>query len=92
MLKKIRTEEPQEDNSSTELDALQHTDWVKGVLIRAVVDIVVSITHICLVMSSCIIQCNDGDRVCVYVGSSVGAADEGVEAGRKAQEGGGAAL
>ncbi|XP_018960600.1 protein spire homolog 2 isoform X2 [Cyprinus carpio] len=29
MLKKIRTEEPQEDNSSTELDALQHTDWAR---------------------------------------------------------------
>ncbi|RXN36920.1 spire -like protein [Labeo rohita] len=29
MLKKIRTEEPQEDNSTAELDALQHADWAR---------------------------------------------------------------
>ncbi|XP_052399477.1 protein spire homolog 2 [Carassius gibelio] len=29
MLKKIKTEEPQEDNSTTELDALQNTDWAR---------------------------------------------------------------
>ncbi|XP_051548006.1 protein spire homolog 2 isoform X3 [Myxocyprinus asiaticus] len=29
MLKKIRTEEPQEEHSTTELDALQHTDWAR---------------------------------------------------------------
>ncbi|KAG1934026.1 protein spire homolog 2 [Pimephales promelas] len=29
MLKKIRTEEPHEENTTTELDALQHTDWTR---------------------------------------------------------------
>ncbi|XP_043084367.1 protein spire homolog 2 isoform X2 [Puntigrus tetrazona] len=29
MLKKIRTEEPQEDSSAAELDALQHADWAR---------------------------------------------------------------
>ncbi|XP_067236140.1 protein spire homolog 2 isoform X1 [Chanodichthys erythropterus] len=29
MLKKIRTEEPQKENSTAELDALQHTDWTR---------------------------------------------------------------
>uniref|UniRef100_A0A673HVQ3 Spire-type actin nucleation factor 2 n=1 Tax=Sinocyclocheilus rhinocerous TaxID=307959 RepID=A0A673HVQ3_9TELE len=29
MLKKIRTEEPQEDSSSAELDSLQHADWAR---------------------------------------------------------------
>ncbi len=42
MLKKIRKEEPQEDSSTAELDALQHTDWVKDVLNRAVAETVYS--------------------------------------------------
>ncbi|KAK2867631.1 hypothetical protein QQF64_023357 [Cirrhinus molitorella] len=29
MLKKIRTEEPEEDNSTAELDTLQHADWAR---------------------------------------------------------------
>lgn len=48
MLKKIRTEEPQKENSTAELDALQHTDWVKDMLIITVVEMVFSFTYTCL--------------------------------------------
>lgn len=41
MLKKIKTEEPQKENSTAELDALQHTDWVKDILVITVVEMVV---------------------------------------------------
>lgn len=98
MLKKIRTEEPLEENSTTELDALQHTDWVKDVLIRTVDEMVVSFTHICFCdVQQCMSygSCKNGNCVClsfVHLDSAVGAANEGVEAGCEAQEGGGTAV
>lgn len=80
MLKKITSEESLRDNSTAELDALKHRDWVRPSICRNV-QLVFEREgfHLATV------------AVC-FPGTPVGAADEGAPAGSEAEEGAGAAL
>lgn len=82
MLKKITSEESLRDNSTAELDALKHRDWVRQ--------------WPRTVRQSEGFPCGDvRAQLCSFFclpGTPVGAADEGAAAGREAEEGAGAAL
>lgn len=84
MLKKITSEESVEDRSAAELDALKHRDWVRDREDN---------TAVCLIKEGYIVFFTHVN-VCVvwFPGASVGAADEGPQAGGEAEEGSGAAL
>lgn len=86
MLKKITSEESPRDNSTAELDALKHRDWVsqngRGHIV-AEDNTTVSPTEQEGLSFSAVV-CSPG--------TSVGAADEGAPAGSEAEEGAGAAL
>lgn len=92
MLKKIKTEDPQEDRA--EIDALKHTDWVRS---RDCVCLSVSL---CVYMRICVCTvwsfigfmgcvCEVHECVCVS-DSSLGPVDEGAETRGETEEGEGA--
>lgn len=86
MLKKITSEESLGDNSSAELDALKHRDWVsQNHCARLVAEFS---RHGSVSQPSAHLA---AALVC-FPGTSVGAADEGAPAGGEAEEGAGAAL
>lgn len=85
MLKKITSEESPRDNSTAELDALKHRDWVRQN----------DRGHI-VAEDNTTVSGAEQERlsfaVVCFPGTSVGAADEGAPAGSEAEEGAGAAL
>lgn len=89
MLKKITSEEPLRDNSTAELDALKHRDWVRQKHPQ---------DHAAAFEPSergslCVrVRAHLAAAAVCFPGTSVGAADEGAPAGSEAEEGAGAAL
>lgn len=91
MLKKITSEESLQDNSTAELDALKHRDWVRQNSRTQQK----TMQH-CLELTRAF-SCGEERAqlaavVVCFPGMSVGAADEGAPAGSEAEEGAGAAL
>lgn len=81
------------DKSTSELDALKHRDWVRGSKRGTQCDTEDN-TTVCLTAEDSVVVLKHA-RVAVVVcipGTSVGAADEGAQAGSEAEEGAGAAL
>lgn len=91
MLKKISTEESPEDRSTSELDALKHRDWVSLNDTDCVCFPPPPPSGEEVQQRCCVCDVRSLGR-CLFAGAAVGAADEGAEAGRKAEEGAGAAL